>query len=354
MNTERIQDLLSGWYTEHFRALPWRVDATPYHVWISEIMLQQTRIEAVLPYYSRFLAMAPNAAALAALPEDMLMKLWEGLGYYSRARNLQKAARIIVEAYNGELPADYERLLSLPGIGEYTAGAIASIAFSIPVPAVDGNVMRVLSRLTGDSTDVLSTAGKKRFTDLAWELVPEQDPGRFNQALMELGETVCLPNGTPQCALCPLQTECVAYRENIMDQLPVRVKKIKRRIENRSVLIVRATDDVPSVLLHRRGETGLLAGLWEFPNTTSANALDALDAALQPCCQLTDILPESKHLFSHIEWHMTGYLFEMSTPDALPENYAMVTLNDLINNYPIPSAFRAYTRLLDEILRKEK
>lgn len=354
MNTVRIQDLLSGWYTEHFRALPWRVDATPYHVWISEIMLQQTRIEAVLPYYSRFLSAAPNAAALASLPEDVLMKLWEGLGYYSRARNLQKAARIIVEAYNGELPADYERLLSLPGIGEYTAGAIASIAFSIPVPAVDGNVMRVLSRLIGDSTDVLSTAGKKRFTDLAWELVPEQDPGRFNQALMELGETVCLPNGTPQCTLCPLQTECVAYRENIMDQLPVRIKKVKRRIEDRSVLIVRTTDAVPSVLLHRRGETGLLAGLWEFPNTTSNNALDALDAALQPSCQLTDILPESKHLFSHIEWHMTGYLFEMSTPDALPANYAMVTLNDLINNYPIPSAFRGYTRLLDEILCKEK
>lgn len=354
MNTECIQDLLSGWYTEHFRALPWRVDATPYHVWISEIMLQQTRIEAVLPYYSRFLAEAPDVAALASLPEDALMKLWEGLGYYSRARNLQKAARIIVEEYNGELPADYERLLSLPGIGEYTAGAIASIAFSISVPAVDGNVMRVLSRLTGDHTDVLSTAGKKRFTDLAWELVPEQDPGRFNQALMELGETVCLPNGAPQCALCPLQTECVAYRENIMDQLPVRVKKVKRRIENRSVLIVRTTDDVPSVLLHRRGEAGLLAGLWEFPNTTSANALDALDAALQPPCQLIDTLPESKHLFSHIEWHMTGYLFEMSTPSVLPENYAIVTLNDLINNYPIPSAFRAYTRLLDEILCKEK
>ena len=353
LNTERIRNLLLGWYSDHFRALPWRIDVTPYHVWISEIMLQQTRIEAALPYYKRFVAQLPDVAALATVPDDVLLKLWEGLGYYSRARNLKKAAQVIMETYHGELPADYERLLLLPGIGAYTAGAIASIAFSIPVPAVDGNVMRVLARLSGDDTDVLSTAGKKRFSDLAWELVPELHPGRFNQALMELGETVCVP-GTPKCDVCPLRSECEAFRTQRTLELPVRIKKTKRRVEQRSVLFVRVWgDSEPAVLLHKRGETGLLAGLWEFPNTDEDELQSALDVSLRSHCQLVGELPESRHLFSHIEWRMKGYLLDMASVQTLPEHYALATVDELRTTYPLPSAFRAYTCLVEELLHKE-
>lgn len=353
LNTERIRDLLLGWYSDHFRSLPWRVDATPYHVWISEIMLQQTRIEAVLPYYARFIDALPDVFALADVSEDALMKLWEGLGYYSRARNLQKAARQIVEQYEGQLPADYERLLLLPGIGEYTAGAIASIAFSIPVPAVDGNVMRVLARVMGDDTDVLSTAGKKRFTDMAWELVPEQTPGRFNQALMELGETVCVPGGSPRCTECPLRTECEAYRMQRVAELPVRIKKTKRRVEQRAVLLVRNAEHT-AVLLHRRKDTGLLAGLWEFPNTTSESPPEALPVSLQKFCVSVGELPESKHLFSHIEWRMCGYLYELTRNATLPDGYVWASLDEVSAKYSVPSAFRTYTRLLEQLIRKEK
>ena len=345
--------MLLRWYSNHFRTLPWRVDATPYHVWISEIMLQQTRIEAVLPYYYRFIDALPDIASLAAASEETLLKLWEGLGYYSRVRNLHKAARIVMERYNGELPPEYDALLSLPGIGEYTAGAIASIAFNIAVPAVDGNVMRVLARLYDDDTDVLSTLGKRRFMMLAQELLPQSAAGRFNQALMELGETLCLPNTTPRCQECPLKGECCAYQRGTAAQLPTRNKKTKRRIEQRNVALVIADAHPPMVLLHRREEHGLLAGLWELPNTLSENPLDSLDSGLQPLCAYVGELPESKHLFSHIEWRMHGHLYRMPTVASVPPNYALVKLSELKDIYPLPSAFRAYTKLLDTLLCEE-
>ena len=184
---KQLVEPLQNWFKENARVLPWRENPIAYYVWVSEIMLQQTRVEAVKPYFDRFIRELPDVKALAACPEDKLLKLWEGLGYYNRVRNLKIAANQILEEYDGVIPSGYEALLKLKGIGHYTAGAIASIAYGIPVPAVDGNVMRVLARLTADDTDVLSTAGKKRFTDLAWELVPEGDAGRFNQAIMELG-----------------------------------------------------------------------------------------------------------------------------------------------------------------------
>ena len=232
-------------------------------------MLQQTRIEAVLPYYRRFIDALPTIADLACAPSEVLLKLWEGLGYYSRVRNMQRAAQIVMDVYDGKLPADYDALLSLPGIGAYTAGAIASIAYDISVPAVDGNVMRVLARLTADDTDVLSAEGKKKFTALAWELTPECDAGRFNQALMELGETICVPNGTPCCTECPLRDLCDAYRLDRVSQLPVRIKKTARRIEERSVALVCVQSNPKRVLLHKRSSVGLLADLWELPNTLS-------------------------------------------------------------------------------------
>ncbi len=350
MDEQRIVHLLLDWYALHFRPLPWRQYPTPYRVWISEIMLQQTRIEAVLPYYERFMEALPDVPALAAVSEERLLKLWEGLGYYSRARNLQRAARILVDEHDGQLPADLDRLLSLPGIGPYTAGAIASIAFGIPAPAVDGNAMRVLARLTGDDTDVLTTTGKRRFTDLAWRLIPEQQPGRFNQAIMELGETVCLPNGNPHCEHCPLSALCTAHRDGMQNRLPVRTGKRARRIEKRLVAVVRVPSSPPAVLLHKRSDSGLLAGLWELPNCL-ADQPQSLMPGIE--CRLVSELGECKHLFSHVEWHMTGQLYEASPMICLPAEYRMVTLEELQSSYALPSAFRNYAALLPQLLKKE-
>lgn len=353
MNSQRIVEQLLDWYSAHYRPLPWRNFASPYQVWVSEIMLQQTRIEAVLSYYRRFIDALPTIGDLASAPEDLLLKLWEGLGYYSRVRNMQKAAKILVDKFDGNLPADYDALLSLPGIGAYTAGAIASIAYDIPVPAVDGNVMRVLARLTADDTDVLSAAGKKRFTDLAWEITPEKQAGRFNQALMELGETICIPNGTPLCATCPLKNECEAHLHNCVDRLPVRIKKTVRRVENRWVVLVRSETQPATVLLHKRTGKGLLANLWEFPNTLSDNPLDSLPREIADACVFVDELPPAKHLFSHIEWHMCGRSYLLSESVQLPEDYALVTLDQLRLSYSVPGAFRVYSALLPRFLNEE-
>ena len=354
VNVEQISNKLLSWYSSHFRPLPWRSDPTPYHIWISEIMLQQTRIEAVLPYYDRFITALPTIKALAEVPQEQLLKLWEGLGYYSRARNLQKTAQILMQEYDGKIPADYERILALPGIGPYTAGAIASIAFSIPVPAVDGNVMRVLSRLTGDATDVLSTAGKKTFTDLAWQLVPEQNPGRFNQALMELGERVCLPNTTPKCEICPLRDECVAFREGTTTALPVRIKKTKRRLEKRQVVVAITGENPPRLLIHQRENSGLLASLWELPNALSDNPLDALPTELQEGCIPISELPSGKHLFSHIEWQMSGWLYHIPLLATLPNGYALADYTALQKGFPLPGAFRHFAKLFPKLLNKEQ
>lgn len=316
-------------------------------------MLQQTRIEAVLPYYRRFIDALPTVADLAQAPFEVLLKLWEGLGYYSRVRNMQKAAQVVVADYDGELPADYDALLALPGIGPYTAGAIASIAYDIPVPAVDGNVMRVLARLTADDTDVLSNEGKKRFTDLAWDLVPEQGAGRFNQALMELGETVCLPNGEPHCGECPLCDLCEAQRLGRAQELPVRIKKTSRRVENRQIAVVRVAGQPPSVLLHKRDTNGLLADLWELPNTLADDPLESLPTEWRKLCVKSADLPLGKHLFSHIEWRMQGVLYDVKKADVLPQGYALVDLDMLQTAFPLPSAFRTYASLLPQILSEE-
>ena len=344
---------LTDWYSAHYRSLPWRNEPTPYHVWVSEIMLQQTRIEAVLPYYRRFIDALPSVADLAAAPTEVLLKLWEGLGYYSRVRNMQRAAQVVMRDYDGVLPADYDALLSLPGIGPYTAGAIASIAFDIPAPAVDGNVMRVLARLTADDTDVLSGEGKKRFTCLAWELTPERGAGRFNQALMELGETVCVPNGELRCAVCPLHHLCEAHRLGCEQSLPVRIKKTSRHVEKRQVALVRVNGKPPAVLLHKRPSNGLLADLWEIPNTLSAEPLDSLPESLRNGCVKFGDLPLAKHLFSHIEWQMSGALYDVGVLDVLPEGYVTADLKTLQTIYALPSAFRAYAQLLPRLLSEE-
>jgi A/G-specific adenine glycosylase len=266
---------------------------------------------------------------------------------------MQRAAQVVVADYHGVLPADYDALLALPGIGPYTAGAIASIAYDIPAPAGDGNVMRVLARLTADDTDVLSSEGKKRFTALAWELVPEQGAGRFNQALMELGETVCVPNGEPHCAECPLQDLCDAHRLGCAQRLPVRVKKVSRRMEERQVAVVRVDGNPPTVLLHKRDASGLLADLWELPNTLADDPLESLPTEWRERCVKTAQLPSGKHLFSHIEWRMQGALYALDGVTSLPRGYALVNLEESQTSFPLPSAFRTYASLLPQILSEE-
>ena len=261
---ENISPALLDWFYKNQRSLPFRTDPSPYHVWLSEIMLQQTRVSAALPYYQRFLAALPDIPALAACGEEKLHKLWEGLGYYSRVRNLQKAARIVCEQYGGQLPADYDALRALPGIGDYTAGAIASISFGIPVPAVDGNVLRVTMRYLNCDEDIMKMSVRTKMEKQLRAIMPKDCPGEFNQALMELGAVICVPNGQAKCAECPIAFTCLAHRHDKADMIPVKAPKKARTQDNRTVFIIQ---DGECTAIRKRPEKGLLAGLYELPNT---------------------------------------------------------------------------------------
>ena len=314
--------------------MPWRDDPTPYHVWISEIMLQQTRVSAVIPYYERFIRELPTPSHLAQCDDEKLMKLWEGLGYYSRARNLKKAAIEIMEKYDGVFPSDYASLRALPGIGDYTAGAISSIAFGNPEPAVDGNVLRVWSRINGSFSDIMADETRKICRESLRELMPKGKTSEYTQALMELGATVCLPNGAPLCDQCPAFCFCVAKEKNLIERLPVKAKSKPRRIEYRTVYFLFRDG---RVALRRRPQRGLLSGLWEFPN------------------ELFDFDPSSwnfggreeasfgggKHVFSHIEWHMESRVFFLDR-DVLPEGFRWVSSEELKTSYAVPAAFREF------------
>ncbi len=339
---------LLAWYHANHRDLPWRQTRDPYRIWLSEIMLQQTRVEAVKPYYARFLKVCPTVEALAQLPAEQLMKLWEGLGYYSRARNLQKAAQTVVAEYGGALPASYEALRGLCGIGEYTAGAIASIAFGIRVPAIDGNVLRVLARLQGSFEDITLPAVKKAWREQLMPVIPEA-AGDFTQAMIELGATVCVPNGVPKCADCPFSEDCVAAREHLTDDIPVRAAKKARRIEKKTVLLIRDGD---RTALHKRPDSGLLAGLFELPNVEGHLDADALPRYLRSIGfepLRIERLEDSKHIFTHIEWHMIAYDVRITADfDGFHGRSGMLLVrnDDLHANYAIPSAFSAYKRYL--------
>lgn len=346
--TQETIDALLAWYRASRRDLPWRHTTDPYHIWLSEIMLQQTRVEAVKPYYARFLEAAPTVEALASLSEERLMKLWEGLGYYSRARNLQKAARIVSEQYGGKMPELYEDLLKLPGIGAYTAGAIASIAFGLRVPAVDGNVLRVLARVTGSYDDIAAEETKKRFRDSLAEVVPV-DSGDFTQSMIELGATVCVPNGEARCELCPMACVCEAKRNGLTDILPIRAAKKERRVEKKTVLLIRDGD---RTALHKRSNKGLLAGLYELPNTEGHLEEEGVMAYIRSIgfdpLRLVR-LEDAKHIFTHIEWHMIAYDVRI-TPEFDGYHGAsgmmLVPNGEMRANYAIPSAFSAYTKYL--------
>lgn len=342
-----IAEPLVRWYTAHERAFPWRTEPTPYRVWVSEIMLQQTRIEAALPYFERFMAALPTVRDLAEAEEDVLLKLWEGLGYYSRVRNLQKAAQQVMRDYGGELPATYEELVKLPGIGEYTAGAIASIAFGNRAAAVDGNVLRVMARLTDDDRDVMQTKPRRELSELVRRLVPAEAPGEFNQGLMELGETICLPNAMPKCSDCPVRDYCAVAGEERARELPTRAAAKPRRIEKRTVYVVITEEQPRQVLLHRRDAKGLLGGMWELPNVLAderelAPLLDGVTVTK------TASLGEGRHVFSHVEWQMNGLLVNVK-PFTPPDGYSLVTAEELAA-YALPTAFRTYTTALPELL----
>ena len=311
-------------------------------------MLQQTRVSAALPYYERFLAALPDIPALAACEEEKLHKLWEGLGYYSRVRNLQKAAKIVCEQYGGELPADYDALRALPGIGDYTAGAIASISFGLPVPAVDGNVLRVFSRLYNDDGLITDPKVKRAFTARVMEHQPPAAPGDYNQALMELGALVCVPNGAPLCEQCPLAHLCQARAAGTALSLPRKAAPKARRIEPVTLAVVRSP---AGVLLQQRPEKGLLAGLWQpvlWENETlTPDEARARLAALGVTCtpDAAKALRPAKHIFSHIEWQMQGYLFAADTQPA-PAGCVWASPEQLAAEYTLPGAFKAYKKLL--------
>ena len=351
---EIITEPLLKWFRANARILPWREEPTPYRVWVSEIMLQQTRVEAVKPYFKRFTTELPTIRDLAECEEERLLKLWEGLGYYNRVRNMQAAARTVMEEHGGQLPPDYGKLLGLKGIGHYTAGAIASIAYGIPAPAVDGNVLRVIARVTADSSDIMKQSVRTRVEEALQDIMPKEQASQFNQALMELGATVCVPNGEPLCGGCPWKEFCEAKRLGCWQELPVKSKAKPRKIEDKTVFIIR---DGEKVVLHKRPSRGLLAGLYEFPNTSGhLSEEEALlwvkEQKLNPL-RIQKLEP-AKHIFSHVEWHMTGYVVRV---DELTENKSgmlFVEVKDSEERYPIPAAFAAYTKYMNIRLGNEK
>ena len=364
---EFLIEPLQDWFAGHARILPWREHPQPYEVWISEIMLQQTRVEAVKPYFQRFLEVLPDVNALAQCPDDVLMKLWEGLGYYNRARNLKIAAQQVMSEYQGRIPGNYEELLTLKGIGHYTAGAIASIAFGQPVPAVDGNVLRVISRVTADDSDIGKQSVRNHLEERLRKLMeiyaepvgrPEGvyalqeepgilDPCQFNQALMELGATVCLPNGAPLCEACPWKELCLARKQNRISELPVKKKAKARRVEEKTVLVIRDGDEVA---IRKRPEKGLLAGLYELPNFEGKLDEDEVLLRLQELGLIAlRIKPigEEKHIFSHVEWQMSGYMVWVESQDRQKSPFLFVEAEDAQERYAVPAAFAKYAAYMN-------
>ena len=386
---------LQTWFQKNARVLPWRENPKAYYVWVSEIMLQQTRVEAVKPYFDRFIRELPDVKALAGCPEDKLLKLWEGLGYYNRVRNLKIAANQIIDEYDGVIPSEYEELLKLKGIGHYTAGAVASIAYGKAVPAVDGNVLRVISRVTADDSDIMKQSVRTHMEEKLLELMQgEKDtegisglsevkadtvkrssaaengviPSVFNQALMELGATVCLPNGAPHCE--------DAKKMDIVMELPVKKKAKARRIEEKTVLILK---DGTQLALHKRPKKGLLAGMYELPNIDGHLSEKEIlsyvkeqgytPLRIQKAC-------DAKHIFSHVEWHMKGYVVflqanefvEATNPviqqqekgkeqkyekTDMTKNWIFVEPEETKEQYAIPSAFVKYTEYLKMVIGKD-
>lgn len=340
---------LLTWYDAGHRPLPWRETRDPYAIWVSEIMLQQTRVETVKGYYQRFLAALPDIAALASAPEQQLLKLWEGLGYYSRVRNMQRAAGQMVERHGGQMPADVEALRKLSGIGPYTAGAIASIAFGIPVPAVDGNVQRVVSRVCGIREDVGIPRVSREIFDRAKALMPPERAGTFSNAMMELGAMVCLP-GVPRCAECPVSAHCDAFHQGDAELLPVKQKARMQRVEAQGLALVRSGE---RVLVVKRGQR-LLQGLWVFPMWEDAQSIAKLSKALRELglsIGQGKRLGEARHVFTHIIWEMAIYAFDARQP--VPVEDGLWVDREELAALPMPTAVKTARKLAAEMLEPD-
>ena len=344
MELKNITKPLLDWYQKAKRTLPWREEQSIYHTWISEIMLQQTRVEAVKEYYLRFLNEVPDIKTLSEIEDDKLMNLWEGRGYYSRAKNLKKAAQIIMEQYNGIFPNTYEEIIKLPGIGKYTAGAILSIGYNKPYPAIDGNVMRILSRIIECDLDISEEKTKTYFEELLTPIIPKQS-GDFNQAFMDLGSSICLPNTEPLCNSCPLKKFCQSYKNNTTTLYPVKKKKQERKKENRTIILFCYKNEV---LIHKRPNKGLLANLYEFYQEEGNYSLKEIKNLLN--IQNIDYkeiysIGKAKHIFSHIEWHMKGYFIELNKK-ITPNDFFWCSISSLEKEYCIPTAFHYYKKYL--------
>ena len=339
---------LLEWYDKSARHLPWREFSTPYKVWISEIMLQQTRVEAVKPYFEKFMLEVPDVQTLADIAEEKLLKLWEGLGYYSRARNMKKAAQVIVEKYNCKIPDTVQVLRSLPGIGPYTSGAIASIAYGVKAPAIDGNVLRIISRVNASREDVTNQKVKAKIEELVIKLLPEERVGDFNQALMDLGAMICLPTGIPKCETCPLCSQCEGYQQGIAEKLPVKKKKTPRKIEIKTVLVIICQG---KIALRKRPEDGLLANLWEFPHIEGAlSRKDCFEIGREWELSIDRVipLPESKHIFTHLEWKMFGNIIYANNQGNRTD-LVWVAPQEIQSKYAIPNAFKPYLREVEQM-----
>ena len=340
-----LPDALLPWYDQNKRDLPWRKSRDPYRVWLSEIMLQQTRVEAVKGYYARFLEALPSVSALADADDDTLHKLWEGLGYYSRVRNLKKAAIRIMEDHGGAFPGEYDAIRALPGIGDYTAGAICSICFDQPTPAVDGNVLRVISRICEDPTPIDLPARKKAVRDILESVYPVR-AGDFTQALMELGATLCGPNRKPQCEDCPCREFCGSALNGTAAQFPVKLPKREKKVEERTVFILCREGEYA---LRKRPDTGLLAGLWEFPNVSGKLDLNQIAEVLRSMgISVKDIRAqlERVHIFTHIRWEMRGFYLEVSGSNS---DFTWMTRQQIDSKTPLPTAFRQFWEEADHV-----
>lgn len=329
-------ELLLNWYLQNRRMLPWRRDTDPYHVWISEIMLQQTRIEAVIDYYERFMKKVPSIQALSEISEDELLKLWQGLGYYSRARNLKKAAVQIMEKHAGVFPDNYADILSLPGIGEYTAGAIASISFGLKEVAIDGNVMRVFTRVTGRDLDISDLKVKKEIGEEIKKILPKNS-GDFNQGIMELGEVICIPNGMPKCDICPLKDVCVAHRNNLELSIPRKIIKKEKQEEEYTLFLMVCKNKIAL----RKRTSGLLKNMWEFPNESGFLTYDEILEKI-PSIQELSLSMTHTHIFTHKKWFMNSYYMEV---EKELEGYVWVTLDEILEQYALPSAFTPFLKV---------
>lgn len=352
---QALADPLVEWFRKHKRALPWREDPSAYRVWVSEIMLQQTRVEAVRPFYARFMKELPTVEKLAVAEEEKLLKLWEGLGYYNRVRNMQKAARQIMDEFSGEFPRQYDQIRSLSGIGSYTAGAIASFAYGIPKPAVDGNVLRVLSRILASEDDIMKQSTKTKIEYMLEGVIPKEAASDFNQGLIELGALICVPNGMAKCEECPVKHLCRARKLGKVMELPVKTKAKARRIEKRTIFIFQ---DGEKIAIRKRPAKGLLAGLYELPGRDGHLSEEE---ALAFCRQIglapirIQALGAAKHIFSHVEWNMIGYKVRVDELEKkCTEQMLFVHPEEIERNYPIPAAFEAYTDHIQILLGQEK